>query len=405
MTENQKEQLQFSDYTFILFKWKKFLLINLFCIAVIVTIIAFLIPKEYRATATVMIPQNEQMGLGSLTNLLGGKSSIAAMGSKFFGVVNTSEDVLLGILYSRRALTSTIYKFKLLDYYDIDDNNMDKAIKAFKSDISAEPNEYGMIDFSIVNKNPKKSAEIANFIVTLVDSLNIQFNIERSKQNRTFIEKRYIQNVSDLKKAEDSLYKFQKKYNLVAIPEQLEISVKAAAEIEAELTKKQMQAFIVKQQFGETSPQYIALSSEINLLNKKVQELKNSSSLSASSNIFYPFNEMPDIAIKYLRTYREVEIQQSILELVMPMYEQAKVEEQKSIPTILIIDKAVPPQIKYSPRKSLIIIGVLFLAAFILIPLIFWMEITITRTNYSNPLQIKLARIFRKTISFYKLKF
>ena len=58
----------------------------------------------------------------------------------------------------------------------------------------------------------------------------------------------------------------------------------------------------------------------------------------------------------------------------MPMYEQAKVEEQKSIPTIMVIDKAVPSQIKYSPKKSVIILGTFFLALFIFIPFIFFGE-------------------------------
>ena len=98
-----------------------------------------------------------------------------------------------------------------------------------------------MIEFSIINEDAKKSAKIANYLVRLVDSLNIKYNIERAKNNREFIEKRYNQNVSDLRNAEDSLYKFQKKYNIVAVPEQLEVTVKAAAEIEAQLTKKEME--------------------------------------------------------------------------------------------------------------------------------------------------------------------
>ena len=82
-----------------------------------------------------------------------------------------------------------------------------------------------------------------------------------------------------------------------------------------------------------------------------MQELKNSPNLGSSSNILFAFKDMPNIAMQYLRTYREVEIQQSILEIVMPMYEQAKVEEQKSIPTIMVMDKAVSPELKYSPKS------------------------------------------------------
>ena len=399
-----KSNPKFSDYIYVLYKWKKFLLINLLIIAIIATIIAFIIPKQYKATATIMIPPDNQSTFGGLTSLLGGKSSLASLGSKALGLSNTSEDVLLGILNSRSALTEVIQKFNLMKYYNIDDNNIDKTLKAFKNDISADPNEYGMIDFSIINKDPILSAEMANYLVTLVDSLNIKFNIERARNNRIFIEKRYNQNMSDLKAAEDSLYQFQKEYDIVAVPEQLEVTVKAAAEIEAQLTKKEMESYFTEQAYGTSSPQYLGIKAEINLLKQKVQELKSSKNLNATSNVFYSFKEMPDIAIKYLRVFREVEIQQAIQEIVMPMYEQAKVEEQKSIPTVMVIDQAVPPQLKYSPKKSVIILGALFLASFIFIPLVYWMEKSVTRKEYKNPLQIKESKFFSNIVRFYRIK-
>ena len=51
---------------------------------------------DYKATATFMIPPETQIGFGGLTNLMGGKSSLASMGSRIFGMASTSEDILLG---------------------------------------------------------------------------------------------------------------------------------------------------------------------------------------------------------------------------------------------------------------------------------------------------------------------
>ena len=405
MEETQKKEAKFGDYIYILYKWKKFLIINLFIVLVLATVYAFLLPKEYKATATIMIPPESESALGGLTSLLGGKSSIASMGSKLFGVSNTSEDVLLGIINSRTALTDIIHKFNLIKYYEIDDNNIDKVLKAFRNDISSEPNEYGMIDFNVINKDPNVSAKIANYMVHLVDSLNIKLNIENAKNNRMFIEKRYFQNVQDLKNSEEALYKFQKKYGIVAVPEQLEVTVKAAAEIESQLTKKEMEGYFVKQSYGESSPQYQGVLAEINMLKDKVQELKSSSTLSSSSNILYPFKEMPDISIQYLRAFREVEIQQAIQEIVLPMYEQAKVDEQKSIPTLMIIDKAVAPELKYSPKRSVIIIGLFFLFSFLFIPIIFVGEKAVTRELYENPLQQKTSNFYKRIIKTYRMKF
>jgi uncharacterized protein involved in exopolysaccharide biosynthesis len=405
MSENNSQNTKsFSDYLYIVFKWKKFIFINLIIVAIVSTIIAFVIPKEYKATATVMIPPDTQSGLGGLTSLLGGKATLSSMGSRIFGLSSTSEDVLLGILYSRTALVKIIDKFNLMEYYDVDDYNYDKVIKSFTADFIANPNEYGMIDISVVNKNPKIAADIANYFAFLVDSLNIVYSIERAKNNRIFIEKRYLKNIEDLKAAEDSLYKFQKKYGIVAVPEQLEVTVKAAAELESQLTRKEIESFFIKQNFGDESPQYKLTQQELQLLRKKVEELKNSKDLSTYSNVMFPFKTMPDIAIQYLRTYRDVQIQQSILEFVLPMYEQAKVEEQKSTPTVMIIDKAVPPQLKYSPKRSVIIIGPILLILLLMIPFVFWLEKNYELSEFKNPLLLKFHNLAQKIHSFYRLK-
>ena len=403
-TENRRSP-KLSDYLSIILKWKKFIAINVLLVAIITTGLVFLIPETYKATATVMIPpENSSLGLSGLSGLIGGKSSAASLGSKLFGITSTSEDVLLGILNSRVALTAVINKFNLMEYYEIDDRNIDKTLKAFDGDLSFETNEYGMIEVSVINKSPRISAQIANYFTKLLDSMNISLNIQSAKSNRIFVEKRYLQNVNDLKKAEDSLYNFQKKYGIVAVPEQLEVTVKAAAEIEALLTKKEMEAYFMLQQYGESSPQYQGISAEMNLLRKKVQELKSSPNLSATSNILFPFNNMPQISIQYLRAFREVEIQQAILEIVLPMYEQAKVEEQKSIPTIMIVDKAVPPQLKYGPKRMFLILLITFPFFFFLLLFVFRSERILFSKETLNSFEVKESSFYNKIQKIYKLK-
>ena len=405
MNESTNKPARFGEYMYVLYKWKKFIIINLLIITALSVTYSLLLPLDYKATATITLPPEQQMGLGGLTNLIGGKSSIASMGARLFGVTNQSEDVILGLLNSRSALTKIINKFDLINYYEIDDNNMDKVLRAFRKDVSTDPNEFGMIDFNVVNKDPKISAEIANYMVSLADSMNIELNIRAAKNNRIFIEQRYHKNIDDLRLAEDSLYKFQKKYGIVAVPEQLEVTVKAAAEIETELFKKEVEAYFVEQTYGKSSIQYGGIEAEIKLLKDKVKQMKSSNDLYSSSNILYPFKDMPDIAIQYLRVFREVEIQQTILEFVLPMYEQAKVEEQKSIPTLLVIDKAVPPELKYSPKRSVIVLGFFFLFLFILIPFVFWGERVLLREKAENSLQVKESNFFTKIVKFYRMKF
>ncbi|PIW99623.1 MAG: hypothetical protein COZ80_04465, partial [Ignavibacteria bacterium CG_4_8_14_3_um_filter_37_9] len=85
----------FSDYLYILVKWKNFLLINIILIVLITAGLTFLIPKTYKSTAVVMIPPESSLGLSGLSGLVGGKSSTVSLGAKLFGSSNSSEDVLL----------------------------------------------------------------------------------------------------------------------------------------------------------------------------------------------------------------------------------------------------------------------------------------------------------------------
>jgi len=404
MNNMEKKQARFSDYLYVLYKWKKFLIINMLIVIIGATIYSFTIPEQFKSTATVMIPPETNMGLGSLGGILSGSRSTMNLGSKLFGGGTTNEDVLLGILNSRSTLVNVIKKYDLARYYKVEDGNMDKVLRAFSGDISFSPNEYGMVEVTVINKKPKQSAAIANYFVEILDSINKAINIEQAKNNRLFLEQRYLKNLADLKHAEDSLYIVQKKYGVFAVPEQLEVAVKAAGEYEAQLTEKDLQAYFTKQVYGENSPQYAGLKAQIDILKSKINELKRADVLSSESNVLFPFKEIPAMAMSYLRTYREVEIQSKILEFVLPMYEQAKVEEQKSMPTVIMLDAAVPPQLKDSPKKAMIILGISFAAFFLFLVIIFVGEKAYYKESYNNPFEEKQKNFYRSLARIYRLK-
>ncbi len=393
----------FTDYLSILFKWKKFLIINLIIVLGIATTISFIIPETFKSTSKIILAPQNSMGLGGISSLMGDNSALS-LGAKLFGVSSTNEDLILGLLGSRSIIEKVVNKFDLYEYYEeSDERNYDRLIKKMSSDLIFEPNEYGMIEISIINKNPTLSAEIANYFVTLADSMNIELGIRSAKNNRIFVESRYNKNVLDLKMAEDSMYTFQKRNGIFAVPEQLEASVKAAAEIEAMLVQREMMLTMLKETSGENSPQYSNLFSEVFILKEKVNELKYSDKLSSTSNILFPFKKVPDLIIKYYRLYRDVEIQSKIMEFTLPMFEQAKVDEQKSMPTVLIIDKAVAPQLKYAPKKAFIIIAFLFIALFIFIPFIFRAEFILNKKDLDNLIIEKESKIFTKVAKLYSI--
>jgi uncharacterized protein involved in exopolysaccharide biosynthesis len=69
--------------------------------------------------------------------------------------------------------------------------------------------------------------------------------------------------------------------------------------------------------------------------------------------ILVPFRKTPELTVQYIRLFRDVEIQYKILQFITPMYEQAKVEERRQTPSVLVLDRAFPAERKARPRTVL----------------------------------------------------
>ena len=57
-----------------------------------------------------------------------------------------------------------------------------------------------------------------------------------------------------------------------------------------------------------------------------------------------------------------MEIQNKVYSYLYPQYEQAKIEEIKNLPTIEVIDKAVPSGLRSKPRRAMMCIITFFIA-------------------------------------------
>ncbi len=398
MESKQKENVKLSDYLSILLNWKKMLIINLILVSLITIGITFLIPEKFKSTATLMIQESQSSGLfGGMIQDLGG------VFSKAFGGGGTSEDKLFGFLGSNQLAEKIISKFKLDDYYEFKKYKREKTLKAFKDDFQYDLDDNGFIEISMIHKNPQISAEIVNYAIEELNNMNLKYAVAFAKKYREFVEKRYLKNLDDLQAAQDSLEKFQKKYGIYAIPEQLEVAFKAYAELEKEISVKELQKDLIKETYGTDNAYYQNIENQLNLLNKKIKDLMRGKSEKSKKLVFLDIKRLPLMQKKFLEIKRDLEIQTKLLEFTLPMYEQAVMEEQKTLPAITVIDEAVPPEIKYSPKRAFIVLSIFFLALFFHIPFVF-------RAHYilSNPpendfekIEFKIFDLIRR---IYKIK-
>ena len=401
----EKREVSFTDYLSILFKWKRFMIVNLLIIVLVTTGLSFLIPEKFRAVTSIMI---NDAGNSSPLNALANSAVGSLLGSSLFGSSTSSVDKMFGYLESRTLMEKVINEFNLVEYYEITKYKQDKTLAALKENLAFDLTDNGFIEIVAINKDPRTAADMANYIVEQLEKINTEYSTSFAKSYREFVEKRYNKNIIELKNAGNDFEEFQKKYKVYAIPEQFEIAFQAIGKLETELVLKELEADLLRETQGTDNPNYIQAEKHVMLLQKKLNDILNGKHLSDESIVFIDLSKLPKLQQEYLEVRRELEIQTKLIEFTLPMYEQALMEEQKNIPVVVVIDEAVPPELKYSPKKAFIILSVFFISFFIFLLFVTRGETLINKKNEGielNAIQSREYNFYLNIVKFYKLKF
>ncbi len=318
------------------------------------TLYAFLAPKWYKATASVLPAEKNDLlsaisGISSLAKGFGASRGLAALTGK-----NSESDRYLAILKSATVTDEVIKKFDLRKEYDRQNDYYEKVVKDWQSNSDFEIQDEGNLTITVYDMNPQKAADIANYLVQRLNDINTDLSVTNAKANREFVEKRYLQSVSDINNLEVGMKKFQEKYGVIAVPEQLKATVESMSKIYVELYKKEVELNVLKQTYGMDNPLTQTAQIEMKELQKKIDQLNSGTDDSQKDvRLLIPFKQAPELGNEYLKIYRNLEIQYKILEFIQPLYEQAKIEEVRNTPSVLVLDKAFASDRKAKPKGTL----------------------------------------------------
>ena len=354
-----KVRVKFIDVLSVLVRWKKFVILNFFMVCLITAAISLIIPKWYRSQATILPPTDDGgLNFGAILNNL----PLAGLG--LGGGFDEGTSMIVAIVNSRSLKEKIISEFDLVSRYKVE--NVEEALEILRSRIAIDISDEGMIKIDAMTKTSflansdqelkvrRLSQSMTSFIVDQVDNRNRQLKTEQARRNRVFIEKRYFQNVADLKAAEDSLQIFQQKNGILVLPEQLQASISAMAEIKAQIAMTEMDLEYKRLYMGATHPDYMQAQNRL-----KAMITEYDSMLSGDKNrdnVIIPLDKAPEMGIKFARLYREVKLQEAITEFLLPQYEQAKIQEAKDTSTIQVLDAPFLPIKRIKPKRALLVL-------------------------------------------------
>lgn len=384
------------DFLYVLVKWRKLIIINFIIVSFLAAGISLMLPHVYKANTTVL-PSSEDTGTLGLSSLL----SSVPMSGLGFGSVSGELYQFLSILNSRTIMELAVQKFNLVQRYK--QENMEEAVKILRENVNENVNDDGTLTLScnaatkwIPDETEIEEARLcaknmANFFIVKMDSINKSLKTQSAKNNRIFIEKRYQQNISDLREAENKLKEFQEKHGTIALEQQTQATIGAAAEIKSKMIAKQIELNALKHSTGPSNLQIQTIENQIQTLKSKIEDF-----YTKQDNLFISLGEAPTLQVKYGRLMRNVMLQQKIMEFLLPQYEQAKIQEAKDTPTVQVLDDAVKPIKRTKPKRSFFVIFWAFLSVFITIFVILLIEY-IDKLKVTN--QDKYEKILRMKTS------
>lgn len=375
----------FIEFLTVTVKYRWFLFWFVFIITVGATVYALVIAdKWYKSTASVLPAEKNDL-LSTLSGLSGlAKGFSASKGLAALTGGNAETDRYMAILMSATVTDDVINKFDLRKEYDREDDYYEKVVKDWESNFDLEVQDVGNLTLTVYDKDPKKAANIANYLVDRLNEINTKLSVTNAKANREFVEKRYSQNIDDINNLESKMQEFQEKYGVIAVPEQIEATVKSMSEIYVSLYKKEIEYNVLKEKYGEKHPLTSVAEIEMNELQKKIDLLNSGKDNSQKDvKLLIPFKQAPELGNEYLKIYRNLEIQYKILEFVQPLYEQAKVEEARNTPSVLVLDRAVEADRKAKPKGTIYALGSFVVSILLSVFIVFIIEFfeKLKRTN------------------------
>ncbi len=360
------EELNLLDYYKVIMRHKKMIAGIVMAVSVIAVVTSLLMAKTFKADA-VIIPVSSKGGGGGMSALssqFGGLASLAGM-SLSSGPGDAEK--LLAILKSRTIVENVINRENLMPIlfekqWDAAANrwkssdpekmpDMEMAVRKMKGAVViSDDKKAKTIKITGTFKTPDLAARIVNAYLDELQNFINANALTTAKRNRLFIEGQLAENKEDLLEAGKEINAFYQGNRVSSAEAQVDVPI---------TTRNPEQAVSSPGVGAQTSGSELdTLISQKADIEKKIAEAR-------------VVEDVPQqVYLTYLMLRRE--LLAKVNALLTSQYEMAKIEESKEELSFQVIDRAVPPVMKASPKRSQICImsfmaalfGAVFLAFF-----------------------------------------
>jgi len=344
----------------VLAREKKPILLVTVAVAVLATLVVFLLPKMYTATTTILPPQQKQ---SSLNSMLGQIGALAGLGASDLGLKNPA-DLFVAMLTSRTIEDSLINRFDLRKVYGV--KRYQDARKKLESHSEVVATKEGLISVSVTDQEPRRAADIANAYVDELRNLNQNLAITEAAQRRLFYEQQLKAERDELSGAELALKQVQEKSGLLQPDAQGRTIITSIAELRAQVANHEVQLQTMRSYATPNNPDLKRAETELAGLRGELAKLEHSAAAAGNGNIGIPAGQFPQAELEYLHRARELKYHEALYDFLGKQLEAARIDEGQNAILVQVVDRAVEPEKKSGPKRMLLVLVSTF-TAFVLV--------------------------------------
>jgi uncharacterized protein involved in exopolysaccharide biosynthesis len=385
VTGPEEVETSFLDFLIVLAKHKKLVLGLPLGAAVVAAIVSLLLPNIYTATTKILPPQQAQSSTTALLAQFGALMGGGAAGSSL--ALRNPNDLYVGMLKSRTVADSLISRFELKTVYDKD--TMFDTRKKLADRTLINSGKDGIITVEFEDTDPKRASTVANAYAEELYKLTTSLAITEASQRRLFFESQLKQTRDQLSNAEIALRQAIDTKGLAGIDVQSRAILEPSAQLRAQIALREVQLSAIRIFATDQHPDIERFRHEIASMKRELGKLEGGDGKAGPSL-------QNSGGFENLRRFRDVKFLERLTELLTQQFEAAKIDEAKDISIVQVLDKAIEPERKTSPKRALITILTALAAAFLAVIWAFIREAS--EKAKGNPRQARQFELLRRYV-------
>ncbi len=347
----EEDEISLLDLAIALGEEKK----TLFAIPAITTTLAIVVSLLMTPILTAktgrMPHQKQQSGAASALASLGALAGLAGGAAG----IKSPDEMYIAFMQGESLQKAVIQKLNLQERYEkktiFETREHLKQVVKIISD-----KKSGLITIEADDKDPEFAAKLANAHVEELRNLMGRLAVTDAQQRRVFYEQAITKTQNELAEAEANFRAAKEKSGMQVTAVIAETSVRAGAEMRAQIAAKEVQLSAMGSFATPQNPDVQRLGGELAALRSQLKKLEQGSGADEKSS------PLQQLAVK---SYRDIKAREAMMGVLVAQYESARVDEAKEGPLIQQVDVALPPERKSKPKRAIIVLASIFAGLFL----------------------------------------